>query len=95
MGVGIGQGGALGSGRQAQMPQLAFAGGQAVGDVAQAVDRTQLAEQHRHKLAPAGKPLGVALGPVLPNGGIEVRAGNQLQNLRENAAYWGQGCVLL
>jgi hypothetical protein len=77
------------------MAQLAFAGGQAVGDVAQAVDRTQLAEQHGHQLTPAGETLGVAFGSVLVNGGIEDRAWNQLQNLGENAAYCGQGCVLL
>jgi hypothetical protein len=57
------------------MPQLAFAGGQAVGDVAQAVDRAQLTKQHRHQLAPAGEPFGVAFGSVLVDGGIEVRRG--------------------
>jgi hypothetical protein len=31
---------------------------------------------------------------VLVDGGIEVRAWNQPHNLRENAAYCGQGCVL-
>ena len=57
------------------MAQFAFAGGQAVGDVAQAVDRAQLAEQHGHQLAPAGETLGVALGSVLMDGGIEVVRG--------------------
>jgi hypothetical protein len=76
------------------MTQLAIAGGQPVGDVAQAVDRVQLAEQHRHQLAPTGKPLGVAVGRVLVDCDIEVWTWNQLQELRENAAYCGQGCVL-
>jgi len=76
------------------MPQLAFAGGQAVGDVAQAIDLAQLTKQHGHQLAPTGKTLGVAFGQVLANGGIEIVARNQFQNLRENAGYYRQGCVL-
>jgi hypothetical protein len=32
---------------------------------------------------------------MLADSGLEFRAGNQLQHLRENAAYCGQGCVLL
>ncbi len=63
------------------MTQVAFAGGQAVGDVAQAVDRAQLKKQHRHQLAPAGEVFGVAFGIMLPNGGIEVGAWDQLQDL--------------
>jgi hypothetical protein len=77
------------------MPKFSFAGGQAVGDVAQARDRAQLTKQHRHQLAPAGEAFGVAFGIMLANGGIEVGAGDQLQDLGENAAYYGQGCVLL
>lgn len=77
------------------MAQFAFTGGQAVGDVAQTVDRTQLAEQHGHQLPPAGKPLAVAFGLMLSHCPIEARTWDQLQNLRENAAYCGQGCVLL
>jgi hypothetical protein len=50
------------------MPQLAFAGGLAVGDVAQAVDRTQLTEKHGHQLAPTAETLGVAFGSVLAGG---------------------------
>jgi len=56
------------------MPQLAFAGGQPVGNVAQAVDRAQLTKQHRHQLTPTGEAFGVALGLMLANGGIEVGA---------------------
>ena len=44
MGGGIAQGGEPGSGGQAQVPQFAFAGGEPVGNVAQAVDRAQLTE---------------------------------------------------
>jgi hypothetical protein len=95
MRVGVGQGGTARDFRQAQMPQLALAGLQAVGDVAQAVDRAQLAEQHGHQLAPAGETLGVALGLMLPDRGIETGTWNQFQNLGENARYCGQGCVLL
>ena len=57
--------------------------------------KAKLAEKHGHQLAPAGETLGVALGSVLMDGGIEVSARNQLQNLRENAGYCRQGCVLL
>ena len=52
MGVGVGQGGALGCGWQAQMAQFAFTGGQAVGDVAQAVD-----------LNPTGRTAWLPTGP--------------------------------
>jgi hypothetical protein len=76
------------------MPQLAFAGGQAVGDVAQAIDLAQLTKQHGHQLAPAGEAFGVAFGILLANGAIEVDPWDQFQDLRENAAYYGQGCVL-
>ena len=77
------------------MAQLSFAGGQAVGDVAQTVNRTLLAEQHGHELAPTAESFGVALGSVLVDGGIKDRARNQRENLGENAGYCGQGCALL
>ena len=63
-------------------------------DVAQAVDRAQLTEQHRHQMAPAGEAFGVAFGLMLADGGIEACAGDQRQHLGENAAYCGQGYVL-
>jgi hypothetical protein len=65
------------------VPQLAFAGGQPVGNVAQTVDRSQLAKQHGHELVPAAESLGIALGSMLAHGGIETGAGNQFQNLEE------------
>jgi hypothetical protein len=51
------------------------------------VSSTQLAEQHGHKLAPARKTTRVPFRFMLANGGFELHAGKQLQQLTENAAY--------
>ncbi len=85
--IGVGQSGALGGVGQSQMPQLAFAGTQAAANLAQGLRPPQMAEQHGHKLAPAGEAASVALGPVLPDGPLKLGAGKQLQHLAENAGY--------
>ena len=54
------------------MPQLAFAGGQSVGDIAQAVDRTQLAEQRGYQLASVDETLGIVFGVVFADSGIST-----------------------
>jgi hypothetical protein len=51
------------------------------------VSPTQLAEQHGHELAPTSKAAGVAFSFMLPDCGLELHAGKQLQQLTENAAY--------
>src|SRR5581483_10965840 len=85
--VGIGQGRALGRVRQPQVPQFAFAGGQATANLAQRLRPAQVAEQHGHKLPPAGKSAGMTLGPILDNGPFKLVPGKQLQHLAENAGY--------
>jgi hypothetical protein len=62
MRVGIGQGGTLGAASQAQMLEPAFTTLESVGNFAQRTGLRQLAEQHRHKLIPTGKPFGPMFG---------------------------------
>jgi hypothetical protein len=85
--VGVGQGGTFGRVGQAEMPQLAFAGGQASANLAQRLRPVQVTEQHGHELPPTTKSAGVALGPVLDDRTLELGAGKQLQHLAENAGY--------
>jgi hypothetical protein len=68
------------------VPQLAFAGGQAAANLTQRLRTPQMTEQHGHELAPTTEPAGVALGPVLHDGPLKLRAGKQLQHLAENAS---------
>jgi hypothetical protein len=51
----------------------------------------ELAKQHGNELGPTIESSGVAVGSMLPHGGGEVTAGEQLQQLRKNAAYSIQG----
>jgi hypothetical protein len=46
-----------------------------------------MAEQHRHKLAPAGETACVSLGLMLLDGALEICPWEHSQQLRENAAY--------
>src|SRR4029077_18273249 len=85
--VSIGQSGALGCVRQSQVAQLAFAGGEAAANLAQRLRPPQVTEQHGHELSPATEAAGVALGPVLDDGLLELEARKQLQHLAENAGY--------
>ena len=82
---GVGQGGALGRVGQAQMPQLAFTGGQAAANLAQRLRPAQMAEQHGHELPPASEAAGMTLGPVLGDGPLKLVPGKQRQHLAENA----------
>jgi hypothetical protein len=50
-----------------------------------------LAKQHGNELGPTIESSGVAFGSVLPHSGGKVTAGEQLQQLRKNAAYSIQG----
>jgi hypothetical protein len=81
--VGISQGRAFGSIGQSQMPQLAFAGGQAAANLTQRLRPAQMTEQHGHELAPATDPAGMALDDCP----LKLGAGKQLQHLTENAGY--------
>jgi hypothetical protein len=73
------------------MLQFAFTGSQPLADLAQGMGARQLAKQHSHKLAPTGKATGVALGFAFADKDLELRPGEQMQKLTENAAYSFQG----
>jgi hypothetical protein len=85
--VGVSQGGAFGGVGQPEMPQLAFAGGQAAANLAQRLRSPQVTEQHGHELPPTAKSAGMALGAVLDHGAFKLGTGKQLQHLAENAGY--------
>ncbi len=68
------------------MHKLALAALQAPFHLAQRMSARKLAEQHRHKLAPARQPLGSVLSPGLLDQALEFNARNQLENLAEHAA---------
>src|SRR5437588_1697066 len=77
------------------MLQLAFTGSQSVGDLAQRVSLAQLAEHHRHALAPTAETAAMPFGVMLLDGIHEGGLGNQAQHLREDAAYFIQRGTLL
>ncbi len=58
--------------RNPQVAQFPLAAGQAPADFAQGVGPPQLAEQHRHKLAPAGEPARMPLGIRPLHQGMEL-----------------------
>lgn len=74
-----------------QVTQLTLAGGQAPADLPQRMGPPQLAEQHGHTLAPTGEAAGVALGLGLPHQALEFPAGEQLQELAEDATDLAHG----
>src|SRR5271157_423170 len=93
--IGVGQGGLLGRHRHSQMLQLPFATRQTAANLAQGMRASQLAKQHGHELAPTGEAPRVPLSFVLLDGLLEIPARKQLQNLRENAAYFVHRLSLL
>ena len=72
--------------RASQMPQLAFAGGQATTNFAQRLRPPKVAEQHGHE-RPTSEPASIRLGPVLGNGLFNLLPVKQPQHLAENAGY--------
>jgi hypothetical protein len=51
------------------------------------VGTPELAEQHRHQLAPAGEAARMTLGLVILDRTVKFQAREQLQQPGENAAY--------
>src|SRR5262249_55107145 len=92
---GVGQGGTLGSFRQSQMPQLAFATGQPSTNLAQRLGLTQLTKKHRHQQAPTTENPGVSLGLMLLYQLFELQTWKYLEELREDAAYFWHGGISL
>src|ERR1035441_6461233 len=93
--IGVGQRGSLGRHRHPQMLQLSLATRQTAANLAQRMRASQLAKQHGHELAPTGETPRVPLGFVLLDGLLEVPTREQLQHLRENAAYFVHRLSLL
>src|ERR1700681_5067049 len=78
-----------------QMLQLPFARRQAIANIPQRLRVPQLAEQHCHELSPTAKSATMPFGLMLPNRILELHPREQLQQLRENAAYSIHGGTLL
>jgi hypothetical protein len=75
------------------MTQLALAAGQPATDLAQGVGPAELAEEHRHELAPAREPSGMPLGVRPLDQRLKLRPGKQLEELAEHAAKSIHGCA--
>src|ERR1039457_7048429 len=86
--IGVGQGGSPGCHRHPQMLQLPLATRQAAANLAQRMRLSQLAKQHGPELAPTGETPRVSFSLVLLDRLFEIPAREQLQHLRENAAYF-------
>ncbi len=77
------------------MAQLAFTGRQALADFSQRTRPSQLQVHHGHELAPTGETARVPLGVMFLDGALELRSREQLEQLREDAAYSIHGGSLL
>src|ERR1039458_10297645 len=93
--IGVGQGGSPGCHRHPQMLQLPLATRQAAANLAQRMRLSQLAKQHGSELAPTGETPRVPFSLVLLDRLFEIPAREQLQHLRENAAYFVHRLSLL
>src|ERR1700741_957870 len=91
--IGIGERGFVGRPSNAEMLQFSFATRQPAANLAQRTSLPQLAKQHGHELAPAGKSAGMALCTGLSNCLFKFQARKELQQLRKNAAYSVQGGI--
>ncbi|MDH7504277.1 MAG: hypothetical protein QHJ82_16390, partial [Verrucomicrobiota bacterium] len=85
MGVGVGQGRAPRRLGDAQVAELAQRASQPAADFPQAMRPAQLAEEHGHKLRPALKAPGVALGAVLLDQLLKLQARKKLEQLGKHA----------
>ena len=73
------------------MFQFPFDRHQAVADLPQRFRLARMAEHHSHKLTPATKTARVTLRLMLFHYSLKVLTREQLEDLRENAAYSIQG----
>ena len=81
--VSVGQGGAARRFGDPHMHQAAQAAAEAVADFAQRIGASELAEQHRNELRPAGEAFGVTLSGVLLDECGELGARKVLEQLIE------------
>jgi hypothetical protein len=63
------------------MTKFSLAGGQSSAYFAQRFGMSHLAKEHGDELAPTTETSGVPFSAVLPDGRVELQAGDQLQNL--------------
>src|SRR5206468_999158 len=70
---------------KAQVFELALAARQTPADLAEAVGAAELAEEHGDELTPAREPLGGVIGTMVFDRLLELKAGEELQQLREDA----------
>ena len=75
--VGIGQGGVTGGG-DAEVFQFTLTSAQAAGDFPEGMGSAQLAEEHGHKLSPAGEASSMAFGTGFLNDLIKFISGKEL-----------------
>jgi len=73
------------------MPQLPLAGCQPAANLAQRLGPAQLAEQHGDQLSPTAESAPMPFGFMFTRRCVKAGSRNELQNLRENAAYSTQG----
>jgi hypothetical protein len=73
--------------------QLAFAGLQPFGNLAQRFGLRQLTEEHGHELPPTAEAARMPLGLMLSHCRFKAVTRDQLENLTEDAAYSFQGEV--
>ena len=69
----------------AQMAQLSLARSQPIGDLAQRLGASELAERHRHELSPAREAFRLALSIMLLHQLGELSARKELEYLTEYA----------
>src|SRR5207249_2974453 len=83
--VGVGERGPLRGIGKAQVLELALAARQTPADLPEAVGAAELAEEHGDELTPAREPLGGVIGTMVFDRLLELKAGEELQQLREDA----------
>src|SRR2546427_8536922 len=83
--VGVGERRPLRGIGKAQVFELALAARQTPADLAEAVGAAELAEEHGDELTPARKPLGGVIGTMLFDCLLELKAGEEREQLSEDA----------
>lgn len=93
--VGVGEGGAGDGTGDAEVSELAEAGLEPAGDLAEGLGGGELAEDHGNEVGPGSEALGVPFGLVFLDQGGELRAGEVVKNLTEETGDRYHNGVLL
>jgi len=75
--IGVSEGGSAGRG-DPEMPQFPLVASQAPGDLPKGMSSAELAEEHGHKLAPAGEPSSMTFGLRLFHGLLKFDSRKEL-----------------